>query len=234
MRRFLVLMASAALALAPSLALAGPVTQPTVGSATPYTPASPAYATNFWYPSTPANTQAGLVGTAGTVYLTPYVPAQSITIDQVGVHITVPGGAGAQAAIYIYGANTAGNRPSGNPLAQCTITSVTASGVQGCFFPSPLALTGNRVYWIGWEINASATALVATAASGAAAYDLWLEGTLNSASMGGASSRLLLQFGNGAHGFGVASNPTTYSPAMSETWGIAKVPLYLLHVVSVP
>ena len=130
---------------APGAAFAQDVSYPPGVGVTPYTPGVPAYASGFWYPQMPGSTSAGgSGGAASNVYLQPFIAAQSLTIDQIGVLVSTASGAGGAAAIYVYGANTAGNRPSGTPLGTCQPT-VTATGFQACTFSSAVALTGNKV-----------------------------------------------------------------------------------------
>ena len=238
MRHKMITLAALALATcSPAPASAGPVTQPAAGGGTSYTPGAPAYASGFWYNSTPSTAQAGTAGSAGYVFLEPFGAAQSITIDKVGVLVATAGATGSKATIYVYGSNTAGNRPSGSPLGQCEITTVTSTGFQSCTFSTSVALTGNKVYWFGWEINSTATALVAMTPIAAAGYEAWLAGytdPIGLASTGSALSRVNLQFGNASHTYGAASNPATYSPAMIETYGQVKIPAVLFHVASVP
>jgi hypothetical protein len=218
---------------------AGPVTQPPTGSGGSVTtnPAAPAYAAGFWYPSVPGPSATGGVGNVGNVRLEPFVTGQAFTIDQVGVLISTAAATGGRATIYVYGANATGNRPGGLPIGQCELTTVTSTGVQACTFASPVSLIGNRVYWFGWEINSSATTLVAASASSASGYPGWIEGMMSSATIlatQSLNSKLTLAFGNNTHGYGVASDPSAYSPAMVEIAGVTNMPLVFFRVASLP
>jgi hypothetical protein len=196
----------------------------------PEGPAGPAgtgfagYAAGNWISPVTGPISNGFPLSANTIYLYPFVPQRSISVDQIGARVTnASSGSTVQLAIYA----SLNGLPTGNPLATTSsLSSATAGLVTAAV--TPFSLVAGQMYWMA-TISSGTPQLQSLA--GASNYASHILGSPSLIDISSANS-ITAHFWFVAHTFGTWPNLT--GAAITIGQNVVRAAITYLRVSALP